>query len=183
MGYFLQEIAIVVIGVLIAVSISNYKEKIDNENFIEKTLLAIENEIALSQTDLDTVLNKHQGIFEFVKDHREGNEQALGEMIGTLGGIQSASIKNISLRFFVANKAELVDFELISQLSEIESNTDILSEKMKRLVDFIYENIDHTEESVKLKFAYFLANVIDTEKSLLELYEDFLAENKAYLQQ
>jgi hypothetical protein len=40
LGYILRETVIVVVGVLIAVSINNYKEKFDNEQYIEKTLLA-----------------------------------------------------------------------------------------------------------------------------------------------
>ncbi len=39
--YFLKEIAIVVIGVLIAVSINNLKENISNKNYLKKTMLAI----------------------------------------------------------------------------------------------------------------------------------------------
>jgi hypothetical protein len=54
-AYFLQEIAIVVIGVVIAVSIGNYKERKDNERYIEKTLLAVEKEVKLSQGEVDTV--------------------------------------------------------------------------------------------------------------------------------
>lgn len=57
--YILQEIAIVVIGVLIAVSIGNYKEKYDNEKYVEKTLRAIKKEVELSQIEVDTVLNRH----------------------------------------------------------------------------------------------------------------------------
>jgi len=43
------------IEVLIAVSKGNYKESVDNEKYINKTLLGIENDIKLSQSDLDTI--------------------------------------------------------------------------------------------------------------------------------
>lgn len=66
--YLLQEIAIVVIGVLIAVSIGNYKERGDNKRYIKKTLLAIENEIKSSQVELDTVLNRHVKLFEILEN-------------------------------------------------------------------------------------------------------------------
>jgi len=60
LDYF-KEITIVVIGVLIAVSLDNYKERVDNEKYIEKTLMAIENDIKLSQSDL--VLKKADSSF------------------------------------------------------------------------------------------------------------------------
>jgi hypothetical protein len=180
---FLREIAIVVIGVLIAVSIGNYKERKDNEKYIEKTLLAIENEIRLSNSEVDTVLNKHLKLFEILEEQIDKGEQTLGELVANSGGFQVASIQNVSLRFFVSNKAELLDFKLISQLLDIELQTNLLSDKLKRLTDFAYEHVNDKEEEVMVKFAYLLANVIDGEQTLLESYSDFLAleENKKYL--
>ena len=182
---FLREIAIVVIGVLIAVSVGNYKERKDNEKYIEKTLLAIENEIRLSNNEVDTVLKKHVKLFEILEEQIDKEEQTLGELVLSAGGFQVASIQNVSLRFFVYNKAELLDFKLISQLLDIELQTNLLSDKLKRLTDFAYEHVNDKEEEVMVKFAYLLANVIDREQTLLESYSDFLAleENKKYLKE
>jgi hypothetical protein len=101
--YFLQEITIVVIGVIIAVSIGNYKNKVDNEKYIEKTLLAIENEIKLSQAEVDTVLNRHLKLYEILQNESAENKQTLGELVSSSGGFQVASIKNVSLRFLNFN--------------------------------------------------------------------------------
>jgi len=54
-------------------------------------------------------------------DLMEYEEQNLGEMIAMLVGFQVPSIKNERLRFFISNKAELLYFELMSQLLEIEN--------------------------------------------------------------
>lgn len=181
--YFLQEIAIVVIGVLIAVSINNYKENIDNKAYLEKMLLAMENEIQLSQSSVDTVLAKHFVLIDSLENSIYDDERTLGEMVASFGGVQFPLIKNVSLRFFISNKAELVDFEVISKLLEIEEHTKVLSDKMKRLGDFAYDQLNNREEETKLKFAYLLSDVIDSEEALLESYSDFLDENKDYLQQ
>lgn len=181
--YFLQEILIVAIGILIAVSIGDYKENTDNEKYIEKTLLAIENEINLSQVELDTVLNKHLKLIEILENKIEDNEETLAELLMNSGGLQVASIKNVSLRFFISNKAELLEFKLISQLLDIELATNMLSDKLKRLADFSYDNLTNNNEEVKLKFAYFLSDVIDGEQTLLESYSSFLEENKSFLKE
>ena len=184
--YFLQEIVIVAIGILIAVSIGDYKENTDNEKYIEKTLLAIENEINLSQVELDTVLNKHLKLIEILEnkiEDNEGNEETLAELLMNSGGLQVASIKNVSLRFFISNKAELLEFQLISQLLDIELATNMLSDKLKRLADFSYDNLTSNNEEVKLKFAYFLSDVIDGEQTLLESYSSFLEKNKSFLKE
>ena len=138
----LIEIATIVLGVLIAVSINNFKERLDNEKYIEKTLLAIEKEIKLSKGEVDTIMLRHIAMIDSLENSFENYTGSLGEMVGRLGGVQAPGIENISLRFFIANKAELVPFEMISQLLEIEMHNDALDEKMKRLIDFTYENVN-----------------------------------------
>ncbi|GAA4817683.1 hypothetical protein [Litoribaculum gwangyangense] len=179
--YILQEIVIVAIGILIAVSISNYKENVDNQKYIEKTLLAIENEIKLSQTEVDSVLNRHIKLYEIIDNHIGSNEYTLSELITSSGGFQVASIKNVSLRFFISNKAELLEFQIISQLLDIESQTDILSDKIKRLADFVYDNLNERNDEGKIKFYHLLADVIDGEQTLLESYSRLLDDNKIYI--
>ncbi len=178
--YLLQEISIVVIGVLIAVSIGNYKEKVDNERYLKKTLLAIENEIKLNQVEIDTVLNRHVKLFEKLENGIGENEQTIGEFVSSSGGFQMASIKNVSLRFFVTNKAELLEFRVISQLLDIELKTNLLSDKIKRMSNFAYEHVNDRDEEEKIKFAYLLADVIDGEQTLLESYSDFLEKINIY---
>ncbi|WP_421946496.1 hypothetical protein [Phaeodactylibacter xiamenensis] len=180
--YLLQEIGIVVIGVLIAVSINNYKEKRGNEAYLEKTLLAIENEINSNKTTLDSVLNRHIEIYDFFERDSMDKKQSLGEILYSLGGFQVATVKNISLRFFVANKAELLDFELIAYLLEIEQTTDILSAKIDRLADFAYEHVNDSGAETRTRFTYLLMDIIDSESNLLKAYADFMEENEAYLE-
>lgn len=172
-----MEVSIVVIGVLIAVSIGNYKESEDNAQYLEKTLIAIENEIEISQIELDTVLKRHIRLYEILESEIGENDRSLGELVSGSGGFQVASIKNVSLRFFVSNKAELLEFELISQLLEIESMTGMLSDKIKLMSDFAYDHVNEGNDEVKIKFAYLLANIIDGEQTLLKSYSSFLENN------
>lgn len=179
--YFVKEITIVVIGVLIAVSIGNYKEKSDNRKYVKKTLLAIENEIKLSQSEIDTVLERHLWLYEKLENEFGEDGPTLGEFLSNAGGFQVASIKNVSLRFFIANKAELLDFGLISQLLDIELKTTLLTNKIERFSDFAYDHINDGGGEVKTKFAFLLGDVIDGEQTLMESYSKFLDENKSYL--
>ena len=182
LDYF-KEITIVVIGVLIAVSIGNYKERRDNDKYIEKTLLAIENDIKLSKSDLDTVFKRHLELFEIIREKLEGSEPidpelTLGEMITSFGGFQVAVSKSISLRFFINNKAELLEYDIISKLLDIETGSELLQLKTRRLSDFVYENIDKGGEEVIIKLAYYLNDILDSENTLLESYSEFLDKNE-----
>ena len=184
---YLKEITIVVIGVLIAVFISNYKDGIDNEKYIEKTLLAIENDIKLSQSDLDTVYNRHLELFEILREKLEDSEAldpelTLVELISSSGGFQVTTSKNISLRFFINQKAELLEYDIISKLLDIETQSELLQLKTRRLTDFFYENIDEGGEEVFMKLAYYLSDILDSENTLLESYSEFLDKNQKKLE-
>lgn len=179
--YFIREIIIVVIGVLIAVSLNNLKESINNRSYIKKTLVAIEREIKLNQSEIDTVLLRHYAIIDSLEINEPEDDRSLGEMIADYGGIQTPAIRNIGLRFFISNKAELLDFEVISGLLELEMSYDLLSEKMDRLVDFAYKNFNNVDEDVKITFGYMLLDVIDSEHTILETSKLFLDSNKTIL--
>jgi len=174
LGYLAQEIVIVVIGVLIAVSINNYKEYIDNRNYVQTTLQAIEKEIRLNQMDLDTIVERHLTLLEELYHYEAQEEQTLGELVAELGGVQVASIRNIGLRFFVTNKAELLDFDLISMLIQIEDTTEILEAKLNRLANFAYAHLNDTDEQTIETFVFMLTDVIDSETSLQEAYTEFM---------
>jgi hypothetical protein len=145
-------------------------------------LSAIENEIKMSQTDLDTTLNRHLRLLEYLENNIDNNEETIAEMVASKGGFQVPNIKNISLRFFISNKADLVDFTLISQLQDIEIFSNSLSDKIKMLADFAYENINENSYEVKMKFYYLLANVIDGETTLSEAYSAFLKDHKGFFE-
>lgn len=174
---FFKEIAIVVIGVLVAVSINNLKENIDNKKYIDKTLSTIQKEIIHSKKEVETVLAKHYRLADSIAAKLD-NEERLSEIIFGMGGIQSPEIKNIGLRFFISNKAELVKYETISQLSDIEKAAELLEVKMKRFIDFTFMEMDNHDKKSKQKFLRHLKNVMDSEKRLLKLYSYFSQINK-----
>ncbi len=132
---------------------------------------------------MQEVLDRHYTISDSIQTSLDDDSESIAEMIQRLGGIQLTAAKNIGLRFFVANKAELIEYDIISQLSDIESTTDILEKKMDNLLDFSYSILDKTDQVNKTKLLIHLSNVIDSEQNLLELYATFLDKNVTYLAQ
>lgn len=180
LSYVIKEIVIIIVGVLIALAINNFNENVKNKAFIEQTLMATENEISQSEESIKNVLQLHEVVLDSLSEtYSYDSEESIGELLQRLGGIQSPTIKNIGLRFFVANKADLINYEIISMLSEIEIHSTTMDEKTKRLIDYVYENNTSTSEESKIKLAYFLANVIDSERTLLRFYAEFKTKIKS----
>lgn len=173
-AYFLQEVLIVVIGVLIAVSINNFREARADAKYLAKTLEAIDTEVKVSKEEIDTVMARHIKLLATWDEVIANDELSLEDVISERGGIQGATVQNISLRFFVSNKAELLDFETIAMLLSIENQSNVLYQKLSRLTDFLYTYVSSNSLEAKQEFAIFLENVIDSEYNLSESYAEYL---------
>lgn len=171
---FFREIVIVIIGILIALSINNWNENRNNEIFTGKALFAIEEEIKLNKTDMNRIVQRHKETIDSFTMHLNNDEISIRQIIEKSGGFQIAELKNIGLRFFISNKAELIDYEIISSLSEIESLSETVKMKTERLLNYLYDNMEGTNESAKYKFVIYLADIVESENGLLDLYDDFL---------
>lgn len=175
---FFREIVIVIIGILIALSINNWNENRNNEIFIDKALFAIEEEIKLNKTDMNRIVQRHKETIDSVTMHLNNDKVSLRQIIEKSRGFQIAEQKNIGLRFFISNKAELIDYEIISGLSEIESLSETVKMKTERLLNYLYDNMEGTNESAKYKFVIYLADIVESENGLMDLYDDFLDKKK-----
>ncbi|MBK8702686.1 MAG: hypothetical protein IPN33_03100 [Saprospiraceae bacterium] len=175
---FFREIVIVIIGILIALSINNWNENRNNEIFIDKALFAIEEEIKLNKTDVNRIVQRHKETIDSVAMHLNNDKMSLRQIIEKSGGFQIAELKNIGIRFFISNKAELIDYEIISSLSEIEFLSEAVKMKTERLLNYLYDNMEGTNESAKYKFVIYLTDVVESENGLLDLYDNFLNKKK-----
>lgn len=171
---FLRELIIVVLGILIALFINNWNEDIQHQRFIDKTLYAIGNEIKASKADIEDGLPKHRRIVDSLFASTYDDTETVRDVFVNVEGLQIPEIKNIGLRFFITYNAELVEYEMIADLSEIEFLSDGFRQKMDKLFDLGYDEMDSTAIESKAKVAQLLADVIDDEEGLLELYEEFI---------
>ncbi len=178
---FLREIAVVVIGILIALFINNWNEDIKNRKFIEKTLYAIGEEIRYSKKDIEGILPKHYKTINALTSSQDDSNESVREVFEKIDGFQIPEIKNIGLRFFISSNAELVDYKLIADLSEIEFISKGFEMKLSKLSDLVYAQMESKGKKYKSSIAELLIELTDSEEDLVELYEEFLSEYKASL--
>jgi len=179
---FLREILIVVIGILVALFINNWNEELRQERIIEKTLSAIGEEIRESRSELEPLVEKHTRTVDSLALSMDDESKTLLAVFTSLEGLQVPEIKNIGLRFFITSYADLVNYELISDLSEIEFLSRLLDQKVNRLTDLIYDHLHDTDRDSKFKVSILISDVLDTEKGLIEPYDKFLEKHTPLLQ-
>lgn len=180
---FIREITIVVIGILVALFINNWNEDIKQRKFINKTFYAIGEEIRFSKNEIEGILDKHYRTIDSIQASYDNQEESLRDILIKMEGFQIPEIKNIGLRFFVTHSAELVNYEIISDLSEIEFFNNSYEMKIAKLNDIVYTYMESTEKKDKNLFIQLLADIVENEESLLELYKAFLLKHQDKLQQ
>ena len=178
---FIREIAVVVIGVLVALFINNWNESIKQQKFIDRTLYAIGEEIDYSINEINGVLDKHYRTIDSIDVSYDNEEETIRDVFVKLEGFRVPEVKNIGLRYFITSGAELVDYDIISDLSEIEFVNRGFDMKLSKLNDIVYNNMDSTDPSHKSMVTQLLGDLIESEESLLNLYEEFLENHKISL--
>lgn len=171
---FVREISIIIIGVLIALLISNWNEYSNNKNYIEKTKSYIKKEVSKNKLELEKVQEKHSITIDSIQKFKVKNDFSIRDILANVKGLQLPELRNTGLRFFVANKAELIDFETISQLSSIDHLMEFVELKGKILIDFIYAKMESTSLEDKNTLIIHLGELIESEKSLLNACNEYL---------
>ena len=174
---FFKEVVIVIIGILIALSINNWNENRKDQAFIDKALYAINHEVQLNHDETVEILEKHQTTLDTIVAYLADDSVSIRQIFEKTNGFQVAELKNIGLRFFIANKAELIDYEIISDLSKIEFLRETLNMKRDNLTAHVYEHMEGTSEEHKYKLAVYLADMIDSENGIVEEYGAYLEKN------
>ncbi len=177
----LTELLLLIVGVLIALLINNWKENLGDKKYLDNTLLAIHQEIEQSKEEVEKILPLHANLIDSLNLYLADESKSIMEIIQQAGGVQSPQIKNIGLRFFITSKAELISYDIISDLTDMEDFKLMLEKKFDRLMDYTYGYLDKTDKDSKMKFVIYLLNVIDSESNLLELYETYL-NKREYIQ-
>lgn len=174
---FLKELAIVTIGVLIALFVSNLKENRQAHSYYEASLETVKNEVESNYANLKSVIGKQSRLQDSISRYRSEPISISQLIIEKGGGLQVATLSNSGLEFYKKNQINSVDFDLMSELISMETTSEIINTKMEKLMDFLYPNFFTQSKESKELFNLYLNNVINSENELMRLYEDFIAEH------
>ena len=98
----------------------------------------------------------------------------INDIVTKLGGIRGVNIKNTSWKSFINPNIELVDYKIISNLTDIEEGKESLKLQSAKLLDMMYSIIDKSDKKDKQIFKLIISDLLYTEKLLLEYHQEFL---------
>lgn len=164
----------VILGILIALFLNNWKERVEDERFLTAALQSIHQELEEDEQLIKETLPIQYSLVDTITYYVENNNVSIIDCITKANGIKVYTSKSDSWWSFLNSKIEIVGFETISEISKIEEYRQFTSFKTEKLMDFVFENAESTTSNSKTMLIYQVLNLIESEEALLKLYEHVL---------
>lgn len=164
----------VILGILIALFINDWKQKNENEQFLAKALESIDKEMKINLEEFNETLPKQYAMIDTIEFYMDNAEISLTDIFVKAKGLQVPTVKNTSWKSFLNSKMGLVNFDIISKLTDIEESKLLMNKKLDGLMEFVLNNTEATEIESKKKLIIQLLNLLDSEEQLLDSHKEYL---------
>ncbi len=170
----IREIIPVILGILIALAVNNWNEDRKDKEYLNQIYSFIENELEESRIEIKESIPKQQLLIDSIGKYLHDESISIFDIIAKANGVQGPVIKNNSWKAIANSKIELIEFDKLSALSEIDESKKGLELKSEKLVDFLVNNLKATDQEKKETFMLLNQEILSSTKhSLLEI-EKFL---------
>ncbi|MBQ0737252.1 DUF6090 family protein [Aquimarina celericrescens] len=166
---FIKNIIPVLLGVLIALWINNWNETKKDKEYINNFYSSLKKELGDTSKEI-TVRTPYQKILLDSLEFYSNNETiALLDVIEKAGGINGPLIKLNYWNALSNSKIELIKYNKLSILADIEEGNELLKYKRNKLVDFVYSNLTETGKKEKVILKIMMEELIRTQ---IEIQKD-----------
>jgi len=165
----------IVLGILVALFINNWKESNADADFRDKVMGAIVEELKENKLELEEKIPEHYALLDTIYAYIDSDSVPIGEIVQKVQGVRIVNVKNNSWRAFLNFKIELIEYDYISTLSNIDGGQRHMEKQTDQLIDFIYSNLDDDTEIKKMIFSTLINDILHHEEVLLEDHEAFFA--------
>lgn len=162
-----REIIPVIIGILIALFINNWNEDRKEKIYLSKILTSIEFELKETHHDIDSIMALQYALIDTLELYLEDENISLQDIMGKTNGVSIPIIRIYSWKALSNSRIELLPYNDLSTLANIEEDKELLNDKSKYLMNFLYNNIAKSGRYEKGILTSLMTDVISTESSIL----------------
>lgn len=173
---FIKEILIVMVGILLALIINNWNEDRKDKNYLNTIMISIENELIESKEDIESTIPKQLALIDTVETYLNDHTVSLIEVILKANGLQEPDVKTNSWRSLANSRIELLEYDKISALSDIEQRKRNLNSRIEKTTDFVLQNLTDTTKQKKMIFRMMTIDAVNAEKRLQSVIDNLLEE-------
>ena len=157
--------------------INNWNENRKDEKYITQIFSSINKELFETNKEITNIIPTQKSLIDTLKFYSENNKVSFLDIIKKNNGIRMPSIKLNSWKAISNSKIELLHYDKVSILSNIEDGKNNLIMKSDKLTTLVYSNIKETGKDKKEIMTIMLLDIIQTETSLQEEIEKITSKN------
>lgn len=166
--HIVKEIIPVVAGILIALYINNWNEDRKDRNYMQRIRTSIDKELKASSKDIEEKLVRQKSLIDTLHFYRDYNQVSIDQVLKKAQGIYIPTIRINSWKAISRTKIELMDYERLTALADIEEQRNLLQLKAQKLLDFVYSNYRSTQANDKEFMSIIMREIMSTEQSLIK---------------
>lgn len=170
----IKEIIPVIIGILIALFINNWNEDRKDKKYLNQMFSSIENELKESSKDIKRVIPLQLAFIDTIKSYLDNDKASLFNIMIKGNGIHSPTIKTNAWNAIANSKIELIEYEKLSALADIEERKNNLDRRVEKQIDFTFQNFEATERGKKEILMMMILDVVGVEKRLQSAIEELI---------
>ncbi len=168
----------IILGVLIALLINNWNQSRLDKKFEKTVLNSIKNELTENLEELNAVIPDHHKLVDTISLYQFDEDVSIGQILNKVKGIQSASIKNTSWKSILNSNIQLFEYDLLTQLINIDEGKADHKMLANKLLDLIYDSLEKKDVVSKQKFSIVINDFISVEDDLRKSHEACLLQLK-----
>ncbi|MEZ5103778.1 MAG: hypothetical protein R2757_04745 [Draconibacterium sp.] len=173
---FFNEMIPIIVGIIIGMYITNWNENRKDRNYINQILLSLNKELIETNKDIIDKLSQQESFIDTLDFYLNDNRISILDITSKAEGIYMPTIKLNSWKAIANSKIELIEYEKVSVMVNIEEQKDDLKMKTEKLVDFLYSNIYVTEKAKKELMKIMMSDIIGKEISLQKEIEKIITD-------
>ena len=163
---FIKEIIPIIVGILVAMWINNWNENRKDKNYLKQITSASNKELTETSEDIKEKMVLQKAFVDSIDYYLNDEKISLLDITVKAKGIYAPTIKINSWKAISNSKIELLEYDKVSALANIEEQKEILKMKTMRLADFLYSNPQESGQEKKEFMKILMLDIIGTEESL-----------------
>lgn len=168
------DIVPVLVGILLALVISNWQQSRSERAYIKNSIRAIIEENKSNIDELTNSLSRQQQFLDTLRKYNTP-DKSLYDIIRLAQGLNTPDLKSTTWKFLIQDsKHTLVDYEFINRLAEIEKYEVLINRHNEKVLDMIYQPAFFNDPDLKKVCNVMLQDLMNSEVDLKRSLEEFM---------
>lgn len=161
-----KETLTVMIGILLALLINNWNDDRKERKYLEQIYSSIQMELQEGVDNINTIIPEQLASDDTIQAYLNNDQFSIYDLLIKSNGIHGPNIKTNSWQALSNSKIELIEYERLSALADIEARSTNLTQRLEKQVDFIYRNFEDRSSAKKKILRMMILDIVGAEKSV-----------------